>query len=583
MSVVFIEILNMSLSAGCVALTVMLIRLIIRKAPKKYSYALWTVVFFRLVCPFTIQLPVSAVPIQPQTIPHDIVYSETPFIQSGLPIIDSAINDVIGRTLLPVNGANSINPIQIILEIGAYLWLAGVLAFMLYGIISYLRLKKRISTAIRVHNNIYETDLIKTPFVLGFIRPHIYIPAGLGGKELEYIITHEQTHLRRLDYLIKPFAFFVAAIHWFSPIVWISYALMAKDMELSADESVMKRSDADIRGDYSNSLLALSAKKRGLLSPLAFGETGVKTRVKNVLNYKKPAFWVSIAAVVVVVAVSLSLVVSKALTPLETGVKEENNLYGNETPSVSDGERGDYSSIIANIDAIIKKINDRQVVEDEYFSYLGNNTELVDMLRDHNELTAIYREFFLNRATRTMIGVFQLEPYFYLKAEDDLPDNLDIPADVLGMIERIAHYSLYRNCTQLFLDDPVLSPIIEKEAGGSAGRWPYFWHTEYLDDAPEVKEGLADYFDLEEDLIKQLEGYKNELKKGAAYTNYSTNQQSNEIDAIDGKAYFNLTKEKELEITAEKLVDCQLYTNSKQIKVTIPKGDYKGTFYLYDV
>lgn len=233
-------------------------------------------------------------------------------------------------------------------------------------------------------------------------------------------------------------------------------------------------------------------------------------------NYKKPAFWVSIAAVVVAAAVSLSLVVSRTLTPLETGGEEENSLYGNGTPSVSGGERSDYSSIIVNINAIIKKINDRQVVEDEYFSYLGDNTELDEMLREHNELTAIYHEFFLNRATRTMIWVFQLEPYFYLKAEDDLPDDLDIPADVLGMIERIAHYSLYRNCTQLFLDDPVLSPIIEKEAGGSAGRWPYFWHTEYLDDVPEVKEGLADYFDLEEDLIRQLEGYKNELKKEAA-------------------------------------------------------------------
>lgn len=236
--------------------------------------------------------------------------------------------------------------------------------------------------------------------------------------------------------------------------------------------------------------------------------------MKNVLNNKKPAFWVSIAAVVVVVALSLSLVVSKTLPPLETGGKEENNnLYENETPSVSGGERGDYSSIIANTDVIIKKINDRQVVEDEYFSYVGDNTELGNMLRDHNELTAIYREFFLNRATRTMIGVFQLKP------EDGSPDNLDIPADVLGMIERITHYSLYKNCTERFLDDPVLSPIIEKEAGGSAGLWPYLWHTVYLNDVPEVKEGLADYFDLEEDLIKQLEDYKNELKKGAAYTN----------------------------------------------------------------
>jgi len=153
-------------------------------------------------------------------------------------------------------------------------------------------------TAIRVHDNIYETDLIKTPFVLGFLHTKIYIPTGLGEKEMEYVIEHEQTHIKRLEYLIKPVAFLVAFAHWFNPIVWVSYALMARDMELSADESVMKRYDFDIRGSYSNSLLALSAKKSGLLSPLAFGETGVKERVKNVLHYKKPAFWVSVVAAV---------------------------------------------------------------------------------------------------------------------------------------------------------------------------------------------------------------------------------------------------------------------------------------------
>ena len=307
----FIEILNMSLSASCVALIVMLVRLALRKAPKIYSYALWAVVFFRLVCPFTIQLPVSAVPVQPQTIPHDIVHSESPSIQSGVPVVDHAVNTAIERALPPASPINSVNPVQVALEIGTYLWLAGVLALLLYGIISYLRLKKRVMTAIRVHDNIYETDLIKTPFVLGFVRTRIYIPTGLGEKELEYVVAHERTHIKRLDYLIKPVAFLVACAHWFNPIVWVSYALMARDMELSADESVMKRYDFDIRDNYSNSLLALSAKKSGLLIPLAFGETGVKARVKNVLHYKKPAFWVSVVAIAIVAVVSLSLIVSR--------------------------------------------------------------------------------------------------------------------------------------------------------------------------------------------------------------------------------------------------------------------------------
>ncbi len=313
MSGLFLEILNMSISASCVALIIILIRLALRKAPKIYSYALWAVVFFRLVCPFTIQLPVSAVPVQPQTIPHNIVISERPSIQSGVPGIDHAVNTAIETSLPPVNSVNSVNPVQIALEIGTYLWLAGVLALLLYGVISYLHLKKRIMTAIRVHDNIYETDLIQTPFVLGFLRTKIYIPAGLGEKELEYVLEHERTHIKRLDYLIKPFAFLITSLHWFNPIVWFCYILMARDMELSADESVMNRYNFDIRGNYSNSLLALSVKRSGLLSPLAFGETGVKERVKNVLHYRKPAFWVSAVAVVVVVTVSLSLVVSKQM------------------------------------------------------------------------------------------------------------------------------------------------------------------------------------------------------------------------------------------------------------------------------
>jgi beta-lactamase regulating signal transducer with metallopeptidase domain len=315
MSGLLIGILNMSLSASCAALIVILIRQVLRKAPKLYSYALWAVVFFRLVCPFSIQLPVSAVPVQPQTIPHDIVYSEFPAIQSGVPAVDHAVNTAIERSLPSVSSTNSVNTVQIALEVGAYLWLVGALALLLYGIISYLRLKKRVMTAIRVNDNIYETDLIKTPFVLGFVHPRIYIPTGLGEKELEYVIVHERTHIGRLDYLIKPLAFLVTCIHWFNPIVWVSYALMARDMELSADESVMKRYDSDIRGAYSHSLLALSAKKSGLLSPLAFGETGVKARVKNVLHYKKPAFWISVTVAVAVVTVSLSLLASRQMEP----------------------------------------------------------------------------------------------------------------------------------------------------------------------------------------------------------------------------------------------------------------------------
>ena len=310
MSGLLIGILNLSISASFAAFFVILIRLSLRKAPKVFSYALWAVVFFRLVCPFTFHLPVSVIPVQPETIPLDIIYSQSPSIQSGMSAVDRAINTSIEKALPPVTPVDSVNAAQIILEIGTILWLIGLIGLCLYGLIRFLNIKRKVGTAIRVRENIYETDRIRTPFVLGFIRAKIYIPSDLKGKELEYVIAHEKTHIRRCDHLIKLLAFFITTLHWFNPIVWISYALMARDMELSADESVMKHYNFDIRSGYANSLLALSARQSGLLSPLAFGKTGVKMRIKNVLNYKKPSFWVSVAAIVVVTATSLALNVS---------------------------------------------------------------------------------------------------------------------------------------------------------------------------------------------------------------------------------------------------------------------------------
>jgi len=274
MNRLFIEILNMSISASFVAAIVMLIRLFIRKAPKKYSYILWAVVFFRLICPYTIHLPVSVMPVQSNTIPQDIVYTSNPSIQSGLTGVDNAINGFIDNVLSSADPVNSVNPVQVVLKIASLIWLAGFLMFLLYLAVSYLRLNKRVSTAIRIHDNIFGTDLIKSPFVFGFVHPRIYIPLGFDEQKTSHILMHEQTHIKRLDYLVKPLAFLVLAVHWFNPFAWASFALMAEDMELSADEAVINRSDIDIRGDYSNSLLAFafSEKRNGFLSPLAFGK-----------------------------------------------------------------------------------------------------------------------------------------------------------------------------------------------------------------------------------------------------------------------------------------------------------------------
>lgn len=355
MSSLFISILNLSINASFAALIVMIIRLFLKKTPKLYSYILWTVVFFRLICPFTIPMSASIIPIQPQTISHDLIYAESPSIQSGVPMIDRTVNNVLknsaGSTISGTNPSTSqaesnsqeegINPaegtsqsksthlVRTVLKAGAYLWMLGVTALILYGIIGYLRLKRRVMTGIRVKDNIFETEFIKTPFVLGFLHTKIYVPTGLSAHELEFVTAHENAHIRRLDYLIKPLAFMITAIHWFNPLAWCSYLLMVKDMELSADESVMKHYTIDIRGDYASSLLALAINRSGLPGPLAFGETGVKGRVKNILKYKKPGFWVSMTAVIIVLAVSLSLIVSKQTVKIPNKMPASYNTSGN--------------------------------------------------------------------------------------------------------------------------------------------------------------------------------------------------------------------------------------------------------------
>jgi len=307
MSVLFIFVLNMSITASFVAVAIMLVRLFLKKSPKIFSYALWGVLLFRLICPVSFDSIFGLLPANSDSIPQDIIYHQNPAISSGISMIDSAVNQTIQNSLPPVQPETSINPMGVIIDAGANIWLFGIAVMLCYVICSYIKVKRCLSTATIVEKNIFETDRIKTPFVMGFIKPRIYICAGLSEAELDYIICHEQTHIRRRDYLIKPLSFLVLAVHWFNPLIWISYFLMAKDLELSCDESVIKRSTKDIRAGYSEALLALSIRRSGLFSPLAFGESNVKARVKNALNYKKPAFWVSLVAFAAVVIAVIGL------------------------------------------------------------------------------------------------------------------------------------------------------------------------------------------------------------------------------------------------------------------------------------
>lgn len=307
----FITVLNMSITASYVAIVVIFARLLLKKAPKVFSYALWSIVLFRLVCPFSFSSGLSLLGLMQSSqngnfstryIEDNMELMPSLAVDTGMDNVNTAV-----KALLPV--VASFDPMQILITIGTLIWLTGAAVLLIYALVSYLRLKRRISMATLVSDNIYETDLIRSPFVCGFIRPKIYLPLNLTGSEREYILCHEKIHIKRRDYLIKLIAFLALVLHWFNPLMWLCFSLMTKDMEMSCDERVIKSKGVEGAVDYSSSLLALAVnRKMPSLSPLAFGEGNVKARVKNILNYKKPAFWVVIVSIIAVIILSVVLI-----------------------------------------------------------------------------------------------------------------------------------------------------------------------------------------------------------------------------------------------------------------------------------
>ena len=310
----FITVVNMSITASCVAISVILVRLLLKKAPKIFSYILWAPVLFRLVCPFSFNSEFSFFNLinlnakqgsgAYEFVPQNIGLMQMPAIQSSIGGHDGAVN----ASLPEAVPAASVNPMEIWMTVFSLIWIFGVIALFIYSIISYLKIKRKLQTATRVKANIFETDAIGTAFVCGFIRPKIYVPANIGDANLSYILEHERTHIRRKDYLIKPIAFLALILHWFNPLIWLCFVLMSQDMEMSCDESVLHKLGNGAKGGYSNSLLSLSVKRKGILTanPLAFGESHVKTRIKNILNFKKPAFWVIVVAVMAVCTAAIA-------------------------------------------------------------------------------------------------------------------------------------------------------------------------------------------------------------------------------------------------------------------------------------
>lgn len=307
MGEIFLKLLNMSITASWIILAVLGIRLLFRRIPKWITCLLWGVVAIRLIFPFSIEsvfsLQPSAEPIRTSTMVEGELIPYVPSVDSNIGVVENTINPALAETFA-YQETQSVAPLQIVTEIAGGLWLCGMVVLLILALVSMIKLRLCVREAVLYRENIYICDAVKSPFILGIIRPRIYLSSSLSEEEMAYIIAHESAHLKRKDHLWKPFGYLLLCIYWFNPLCWVAYIMLCKDIELACDEKVIRDMNFEDKKKYSRVLLSCATQRRlVMMCPLAFGEVGVKDRVKLVLNYKKPSFWIvliSMAACVVV-------------------------------------------------------------------------------------------------------------------------------------------------------------------------------------------------------------------------------------------------------------------------------------------
>lgn len=372
MEEVFIKLINMSLTASIVVFAVILLRFLLKKAPKWIMGVLWGCAAFRLVFPFSFESIFSLIP-NTEPIQQNI------FTQNNN---SSTLNDAV-NTVNPIVGGYS-DPTPNIVFIASVIWLIGLSGMLIYTMISYLRIRRKVSEAIQLKENIWICDRISTPFILGILRPRIYMPSSMNESDAEFVLSHERAHLKRKDHIWKPLGFLLLSVYWFNPILWTAYILFCRDIELACDERVIRQSGTEIKKQYSNALINCSVPKKMISAcPLAFGETSIKERVKGVLSYKKPAFWVIIAAVVVCIITAVCLLTNPKTNNLDdslqvfldTQIAEHNK---------SEHSEGDFIAVDYEILKTDRWLSDTTLYMWVYYSeYSYENGELKQVTASH--------------------------------------------------------------------------------------------------------------------------------------------------------------------------------------------------------
>ena len=305
MTALFLKLLNMSISAGWLILAVMVLRLVLKRAPKWINCVLWALVAVRLLCPLSIESALSLLPSSETISPEMVQYAQHPTIHSGIMVIDNAVNPAIGEAFAGAP-ANNVNPLYVWTAVAGIVWGIGVAVLLIYAAVSYLRLRRRVSASLHIQDHIYLCDAISSPFILGVVNPRIYLPSGLNEEQTRSVVAHERAHLARCDHWWKPLGWLLLTVYWFNPLCWAAYILLCRDIEMACDEKVIRDMDAAAKKAYSIALLSCSTHRNQISAcPLAFGEVGVKERIKGVLNYKKPAFRVVAVAVIACIAAAV--------------------------------------------------------------------------------------------------------------------------------------------------------------------------------------------------------------------------------------------------------------------------------------
>lgn len=316
MSAVFLAVFNMSVAGAWVILIVLVLRAAGRKAPAGMRCALWGIAALRLAVPVWPSGKLSLVP-SGQTLPAGMLYESQPVLQSGVDAIDRALNPGFAHSMSPAAGA-SVNPLQVLTEAAALVWAAGVVCMLAYALLSAYRLRRKMAEAVPAGGGVWVCDAARSPFILGIAKPRIFLASDMNAQQTHYVLAHERAHLARRDHWWKPLGFVLLAVHWFNPLVWAAYLLFCRDVEQACDERVIKTMETAQRKEYSRALLQCSAPRRTAAAcPLAFGETGIRQRIRAVLQWKRPGKWVLAGTAAVCAAAAALCLTTRSTYPMQ--------------------------------------------------------------------------------------------------------------------------------------------------------------------------------------------------------------------------------------------------------------------------